>query len=92
MQNDEFEWDDVKAEANLRKHKISFRAASRVFDDPLVLLEQDFTEDYGEDRFLATGRVEGLLMTVAYTERDARIRIISARKANNNEQRAYDRG
>ncbi|TMJ64107.1 MAG: BrnT family toxin, partial [Alphaproteobacteria bacterium] len=40
----------------------------------------------------ATGRVEGLLMTVAYTERDARIRIISARKANNNEQRAYDRG
>ena len=36
MQSDEFEWDDVKAEANLCKHKISFRAASRVFDDPLV--------------------------------------------------------
>jgi uncharacterized DUF497 family protein len=92
MQSDEFEWDDDKAEANLRKHKISFRAASRVFDDPLVLLEQDFTEDYGENRFLAIGRVEGLLMTVAYSERDDRIRIISARKANNNEQRAYDRG
>ncbi|MGH6816147.1 MAG: BrnT family toxin [Hyphomicrobiaceae bacterium] len=58
MENDEFEWDDIKAEANLRKHKISFRAASRVFEDAL-------------------------------TERDSRIRIISARKANSDEQRAY---
>jgi uncharacterized protein len=92
MQSDEFEWDDAKAEANLRKHKISFRAASRVFDDPLVLVEQDFSEDYGEDRFLATGRAEDLLISDAYTERGDRIRIISARKANSDEQRAYDRG
>ncbi len=88
----DFEWDDAKAEANLRKHKISFRAAGRVFDDPLVLVEQDFSEDYGEDQFLATGRVEGLLIPVAYTERGDRFRIISARKANSDEQRAYDRG
>ena len=60
------------------------------FDDPLVLLEQDFAEDYGEDRFLATGRVEGLLVTVIYTERGDCIRIISARKASSDEQRAYD--
>jgi uncharacterized DUF497 family protein len=92
MQDDEFEWDDAKAEANLRKHKISFRAATRVFDDVLVLIEQDVSEDYDENRYLATGLVEGLLITVAHTERDDRIRIISARKANNNEQRAYDRG
>lgn len=92
MESDEFEWDDAKAEANLRKHKISFRAASRVFDDPLVLIEQDCSEDYGEDRFLAVGLVEGLLMTVAYTERGDRVRIISARKANTNERRAYDQG
>jgi hypothetical protein len=92
MLSDEFEWDDAKADANLRKHKISFRAASRVFDDPLVLMEQDFSEDYGEDRFLATGMVEGLLMTVAYTERDDCIRIISARKASSYERRAYDQG
>jgi uncharacterized DUF497 family protein len=92
MQSDEFEWDDAKAEANLRKHSISFRAASRVFDDELVLIEQDLTEDYGEDRFVATGLVEGLLVTVVYTERGDRIRIISARKAGSDEQRAYDRG
>ena len=90
MEADEFEWDDAKAAANLRKHKISFRAASRVFDDPLVLIEQDVAEDDGEDRFLAIGRVEGVLITIAYTERDDRTRIISARKANNHEQRAYD--
>ena len=63
-----------------------------MFDDPLVLIEQDFSEDYGEDRFLATGRVEGLLVTVIYTERGDSIRIISARKANSDEQRAYDQG
>jgi uncharacterized DUF497 family protein len=52
MQDDEFEWDDAKAEANLRKHKISFRAATRVFDDVLVLIEQDVSEDYDENRYL----------------------------------------
>jgi hypothetical protein len=91
MQSDDFEWDDAKARANLEKHKISFRAASRVFEDPLALIEQDFDDDYGEDRFLATGLVDGLLITVAHTERGERIRIVSARKANRNEQRAYDK-
>lgn len=60
MQGDEFEWDDAKAAANVPKHKLSFRAASRVFDDPLVLIEQDDSEDYGEARYLAIGLVEGL--------------------------------
>ena len=91
MQSDEFEWDDAKAEANRKKHKINFRAATRVFDDLLVLIRQDLSEDYGEDRFLAVGLVEDLLITVAYTERGDRIRIISARKANPDERRAYDR-
>jgi uncharacterized DUF497 family protein len=89
MQSDEFEWDDAKAEANARKHKLSFRVASRVFDDPLVLVEQDGSEDYGEARYIAIGLVEDLIVTVAYAERGDRIRIISARKASGNEQRAY---
>lgn len=92
MESDEFEWDDGKAEANLRKHKISFREARRVFDDPFAFIEQDLSEDYGEERLVATGRVEGLLLTVVYTERGDRVRIISARKANSDEQRAYDQG
>jgi uncharacterized DUF497 family protein len=92
MDGDEFEWDDAKAQANLRTHRISFRAASRVFDDPSVLIEQDLSEDYGEDRFIAVGCVDGLLVVVAYTERGDSIRIISARKANANERRTYKQG
>jgi hypothetical protein len=58
MESDDFEWDDAKAEANVRKHKINFLTASRVFDDPFVPIEQDVSEDYGEERFLATGLVD----------------------------------
>ena len=89
MNDDEFEWDEAKAEANLRKHKISFQEASRVFDDLFALIEQDLSEDFGEDRFLATGVIKGSLVTVVYTERDERIRLISARKANSDEQKRY---
>ena len=92
MESEDFEWDNAKAEANVQRHKISFRAASRVFDDPLVLIEQDLSEDYGEDRFLAVGLVEGLVLAVAFTERGERIRIIAARKANAHEQRSYNQG
>jgi uncharacterized protein len=91
MNDNEFEWDDIKAEANLRKHKISFQKARRVFDDLFALVEQDLSEDFGEDRFLATGMVEGLLVAVVFTERGERIRLISARKANSHEQRRYYR-
>jgi len=91
MVDDDFEWDEAKAAANIRKHKISFQEACRVFDDLFVLIEQDLNEDFGEDRYIATGIVEGLLLTVIYTERGVRIRIISARKADSNEQREYYR-
>jgi uncharacterized DUF497 family protein len=91
MVDDDFEWDEAKAAANIRKHKISFQEARRVFDDLFILIEQDLNEDFGEDRYIATRIVEGLLLTVIYTERGVRIRIISARKADSNEQRKYYR-
>jgi uncharacterized protein len=91
MNDDEFEWDDVKAETNLRKHKISFQEARRVFDDLFALVEQDLNEGFEEDRLVATGMVEGLIIVVVYTERGERIRLISARKANSHEQRRYYR-
>ncbi len=87
-----FEWDDRKAEDNLRKHKISFLTASLVFEDPFLLVEEDESEDYGEIRLLATGVVKSVTIIVAYTDREDRTRIISARKANRHEQRAYDQG
>ena len=92
MGSDDFEWDERKAAINLRRHKLSFEAARYVFDDAFALIEQDLSEAYGEDRFVAIGMVEGMLLAVVYTERGERIRIISARRANSHEQRKYYQG
>jgi uncharacterized protein len=92
MDGDDFEWDERKSATNLRRHKLSFQSARRVFDDAFALIEEDFSGEHGEDRFVATGMVEGVVITVVYTERGERIRIISARKANSHEQRKYYQG
>ena len=89
MRDDRFEWSDAKARANLEKHEVSFEAALLVFDDSGGIDEIDDREDYGEDRFVVTGMVDRRLLTVTYTERDGRIRIISARKATRREQNSY---
>jgi uncharacterized DUF497 family protein len=47
----EFEWDSGKAEANLRKHRVSFEEAARVFLDPQRIETIDDRENYGEDRW-----------------------------------------
>jgi len=86
----EFEWDDAKAQANLRAHGVSFDLAKTVFDDPFAVERLDNREDYGEERFVMIGRAEGnVLLFLAYTERDDRIRIISARRVTQYEQDDY---
>jgi uncharacterized DUF497 family protein len=85
-----FEWDDAKAAANLRAHGVSFDLAKAVFNDPFATERLDDREDYGEERFVIVGRVEGnVLLFVAYTEREEQIRIISARRATQYEQDDY---
>ena len=54
-----FVWDPDKAAWNLREHKVSFEAATRVFDDPFYLDEIDDREDYGEERSNIIGMVDG---------------------------------
>ncbi len=71
-----FEWDDAKANANLRKHGVSFEAARLVFQDVFSVDEQDSREGYDEDRFVVVGMANSRLLAVVYTERDAGIRII----------------
>jgi uncharacterized DUF497 family protein len=88
----EFEWHNGKAEANLNSHGVSFELARTVFKDPLAIEFLDDREDYGEDRFLIIGMVaEQILVFVAYAEREERIRIISARRATQDEQDDYFR-
>ena len=91
MDEDQFEWDDAKARSNLAKHGITFEAACRVFDDVLAFDQLDLDSGPGEIRYVITGMVNGLPLTVVYTERGCRIRIISARKATKFEQREYYR-
>ena len=86
----EFEWHRAKAEANLCAHGVRFDLARTVFRDPFAIERLDDRADYGEERFVMIGMAEGdILLFVAYTEREERIRIISARRATQYEQDDY---
>ena len=88
----QFEWDDAKDLSNQRKHGISFDLASLVFFDSQRIERYDGRENYGEDRWVTIGLVNPALLYVVYTlrgENDETIRVISARKANESERRAY---
>ena len=89
MIEDSFEWDDDKAASNLTKHGVSFDEAKSVFLDPFAVELFDDRADYGEDRFVLIGMSTENVLTVVYTERKERNRIISARKAAANERRLY---
>ena len=85
----DFEWDPLKAEANLRKHDVPFTFAIRAFDDPARQERADVSQDYGEERWVLLGRVGQAVLYVVFTQRHERIRIISARKATRNERQLY---
>ena len=89
MNEDAFEWDENKAARNVAAHGISFEVACEVFDDDLAIERPDDREAYGEDRTNITGMVKGRLLTVTYTLRGNKIRLISARMAEPYERRWY---
>lgn len=87
-----FEWDPVNARANLRKHRVSFDEASTVFVDERALLIDDPDHSDDEERFILLGSSSNLrMLVVVHCVRAAGsvIRIISARKANADEQSLY---
>jgi uncharacterized protein len=87
-----FEWHKAKAAANWRAHGVSFELAATVFKDPFAVEFVDDREDYAETRFIILGMAEGqVLLFVVYTEREDRIRLISARRATQYEQDDYFR-
>jgi uncharacterized DUF497 family protein len=86
----EFEWDDEKAAINVAKHGVAFSDAKRLFDDIHALHYVGRSMVYEEERFVGIGIANGAVLTVVYTERGDRIRLISARKATRHEQKAYD--
>ena len=83
-----FVWDSEKAKINKKKHKISFETAARVFLDDNYIDDYDEFHSDNEERIRAVGMVDEIL-TVIYTERGDRNRIISARPATRSEEELY---
>ncbi|MFM9265630.1 BrnT family toxin [Tychonema sp. BBK16] len=85
-----FEWDDRKNQSNLAKHGFDFGDAFRIFNLPMVV-ELDERDDYGEDRCIGIGLLDGRVVVVVYTEPDQEtVRIISLRKSLSYERRRYE--
>ena len=93
----QFEWDPAKAPQNLGEHRVSFERAATVFVDPEALSEADDKHSEQEERWVTLGLDRtGVLLVVSHTFRaetdsSARIRLISARKANKSEAKQYER-
>lgn len=85
----EYEWDDVKAAANKRKHGVGFSIVLE-FVWATALVVADDRADYGEPRWLALGLIEGRLYSLAFTIRAERIRVISLPAASRKERTLYE--
>jgi uncharacterized protein len=85
-----FEWDQQKNEVNIVKHELDFADAYRIFRLPLRI-SLDNRQDYGEDRLIGLGMLDGRIVVVVFTELDEEtIRIISLRKALPYERKLYE--
>ncbi len=84
----EFEWDESKRSSNIRKHGIDFLNIPDVFTRSILTIEDD-RFDYGEERFVTFGLLQGQVVAVVHTESEGCIRIISARKVSKYEQETY---
>jgi uncharacterized protein len=87
-----FDWDPAKDALNKAKHGIDFTDASTVFDDPWHVVVDSTRSEFDERRAKAVGRAGPHIVTVIFTDRDDRRRIISARRASRDERRAYHQG
>ena len=84
----EFEWDEAKRKSNLHSHSIDFVGIEQAFDgETVTILDARF--DYGEERFVTFGLLDGRVVVIAHTESVEVIRIISVRKATKNEESSY---
>jgi uncharacterized protein len=83
-----FTWSERKRAINLKEHGLDFIDAPRVFEG-LTFTYEDDRFAYGEQRFITLGLLAGVPVSVAHTESDDEIRIISFRKATSREARRF---
>ena len=88
-----FEWDESKAQENLKKHKVSFNEAKTVLMDSFSITIPDPEHSIDEPRYIDIGTSDkNRVLVVVYTERGNKIRLISCRKATAVERRKYEEG
>ena len=88
-----FEWDPQKAEANFRKHGVTFDEAASVFLDSLAISGPDPDHSIGEHRFITFGQSSvGRPVVVHHTHRPGTIRIFSVRRMTRGERKVYEEG
>ena len=86
-----FEWDEEKAKANLKKHRVGFDEAATVFTDSYSMTIHDPDHSADEQRYIDIGASDkGRVLVVVYTERGSHIRIVSCRKATPSERKLYE--
>jgi hypothetical protein len=88
-----FDWHEPKNATNRRDHGVSFEEAQTVFYDDWGVLIEDEDEAQEEERFVLIGtsaRLRVLVVSHCYRARDQVIRLISARKADRSERKAYE--
>lgn len=87
----EFEWDEDKAAANHKKHRVTFEEAASVFADPLASIFDDAVHSEEERREIIIGQsAANRLLLVCFAERQGAIRIISARRATKRERQDHE--
>ena len=88
-----FEWDEVKARENLKKHKVPFDEGKTIFNDPFLLTYPDIDISEREGRYINIGlSAKNRVLVLIHTEMESKIRIISCRKATARERRHYEEG
>jgi len=88
-----FEWDEVKARENLKRHKVPFDEGKTIFNDPFLLTYPDIDSSEAEERYVNIGlSAKNRVLVLIHTERQSKIRIISCRKATARERRHYEEG
>ena len=83
------EWDEAKNEANFAKHGLRLDSFEGFDSEPVVLV--DVRRVYGEERFRAFGRIDGVPSSIAYATRGRNVRLISVRRAHEKEVTRYER-
>jgi uncharacterized DUF497 family protein len=87
----DFEWDSENAAGNVRKHGVSFAEAATVFGDPRAITFPDPDHSDDEEREITVGwSARNRMLIASHTERDGRVRIISARRVTKAERDLYE--